>query len=178
MGSFRRNLLLTPLFLVFLLPCFTGCGTFFYFKEGPEHKALRNEGYDLCHLDSCGPEALSHILKSLGLSKSAHQIGRDIQDMGGIPYRGLLSVISHKFYRITCPPDLFNYCESLGIKAQKVPYGSLEEGDVGIILLRGANFIGDWHWIEWPQKRATIETFFEEDTKIISSYILTRESDN
>ena len=135
---------------------------------------MRKQGYELCHIDSCGPEALSHIFQKLGIPKTRTQIGQEIQDADRIHYRTLLGLVRHKFNRITCPLELLNYCRSQGLATTKVPYGTLKEEDVAIILLRGPGPIDDWHWIEWPNKKAEVETFFGDDTKIISTHVLTK----
>ena len=133
---------------------------------------MRVEGYELCHINSCGPEALVHVFKSLGITKTRSQIGEEIQDRDKIHYRCILGLINHEFNRITCPPELLNYCRSQGLTVEKVPYDSLSTQDVAIILMRGRNDITDWHWIEWPNKRDVVETFFGEDTKILCVYRL------
>jgi hypothetical protein len=179
MGFIRRNFLCYSIFLLVTLPFFSSCGLLFYLKEPPSHKEMRRQGYELCHIDSCGPEALVHVFASLGISKTRTQIGQEIQDRDRVHYRTILGVFSHKFNRITCPPELLNYCRSQGLRVEKIPYKSLLEKDTAIILLRGRNEIDDWHWIEWPQKKETIENFFGEDTEIICAYLLTKnEFDN
>tara|TARA_R110002110_G_scaffold116691_4_gene288324 strand:- start:81 stop:608 length:528 start_codon:yes stop_codon:yes gene_type:complete len=174
MGFIRRNLL-SPLFLlVCLAPFFSGCGLLFYLKEDVAHKEMRQAGYELCHIDSCGPEALVHIFKSLGIPKTRIQIGQEIQDRDHTHYRAILGAFNHKFNRITCPPELLNYCRSQELIVTKVSYDSLRSSDVAIILMRGRSHIDDWHWIEWPNKREVVEAFFGVDTKIVSTYLLVK----
>jgi hypothetical protein len=174
MGSFGRNFLKLALPLGCAFPLFTGCGLLFYLKEDLAHKEMRNQGYELCHIDSCGPEALGRIFQSFGILKDRTQISKEIQDGDHIHYRTILGAFNHKFHRITCPPELLNYCRSQELIVTKVPYDSLTSSDVAIILMRGRSHIDDWHWMEWPNKTEVVETFFGADTKIVSTYLLVK----
>ena len=134
---------------------------------------MRLLGYEQCHIESCGPVALADVFKDLGIKKNSIQIGKEIQDADRIHYRTLLSIASHEFTRITCPPELLKYCRSQGLKVTKIEYSHLRDDDIAIVLLRGRSDIRDWHWIAWPtQTSEAIEGFFGEDTKIISAYLL------
>jgi len=172
MGFCGRNFIKFLLFPAALVPFLSGCGLLFYLTEPHAHKEVRQAGYELCHIESCGPEALAQVFKKLGIPKDRSQIGREIQDQDHIHYREVLSLVHHDFSRITCPPELLNYCRSQGLTVEKAPYKSLSDKDIAIILMRGRNDITDWHWIEWPNKKDAIETFFGEDTKILCAYRL------
>jgi hypothetical protein len=100
MGSFGRNFLKLALPLGCAFPLFTGCGLLFYLKEDLAHKEMRNQGYELCHIDSCGPEALGRIFQSFGILKDRTQISKEIQDGDHVHYRTILGAFNHKFHRI------------------------------------------------------------------------------
>jgi hypothetical protein len=175
MGFIGRKFLKLFFLISFVTPFLGGCGLFFYIKESPHHKDMRRLGYDLCHINSCGPEALSHVFAGLGIRKSRAQIGQEIQDRDHVHYRSILGLASHKFYRITCPPELMSYCRSQGLTVKKVSFNNLKDSDAAIVLLKGRCDIEDWHWIEWAQGKEEIESFFGEDTKIISTYLLIKQ---
>jgi|TARA_B110001454_G_scaffold209616_1_gene223288 hypothetical protein len=151
----------------------SGCGPLYYLTESPEHKKVREEGYEFCHLQSCGPAALEEAFQYFGINKNQIEIGKEIQDSDHSHYRGIMSLASHDFTRITCPPELRRYCKSQGLTTKKIKYNKLSPGDVAIVLIKGKDSIDDWHWITWPNHdKSEIEDFFEESTKIISTYLL------
>jgi hypothetical protein len=62
---------------------------------------------------------------------------------------------------------------------KKTDYNKLSDGDVAIILIKGRSDISDWHWISWPKhSRLEIESFFNENTEIISTHLLTKQGGN
>ena len=166
--------------LPYLIPILlSGCGPLYYLTESSEHKKIRNSGYELCHILSCGPEALENAFGHLDINKTQEEIGKEIQDLDRTHYRDIMSLVSHDFTRITCTLELFNYCRSRGLIEQKVEYESLSPKDVAIILLKGRDPISDWHWISWPtHNREGIENFFNENTKIISTHLLIKQGGN
>ena len=158
---------------------FSGCGALYYLSESPEHKKTREGGYELCHIQSCGPAALEEAFFHLNIKKSQEDIGKEIQDLDHTHYRNIISLFSHDFTRITCPPELFKYCRSQGLVVKKTDYNKLSDGDVAIILIKGRSDISDWHWISWPKhSRLEIESFFNENTEIISTHLLTKQGGN
>ena len=158
----------------FLLLITNGCGIFYYLNETAEHKAMRVAGYELCHLESCGPDALSDAFKHLDINKTPHEIGKEIQDDSKSHYRQILSLASHKFTEITCPPELMKYCKGRGFKVTIVKeFKQLEKGDVAIVLLRGKSDLRDWHWICYPEySKSDISAFFGDDTIVKRAYVL------
>jgi len=172
MSNVRKRFILFTL-VVAVLPCCSSCGLFYYLNETDRHREVREGGYELCHLESCGPDALAAAFKDLGINKDYIQIGKEIQDLDRIHYREIASVVSHEFSRITCPPELLNYCRHEGLTVKKVSFSDLSSGDIAIILLRGSDSITDWHWIAWPNNsKETIKNYFGTDTKILSVYLL------
>ena len=157
-----------------LLLATNGCGLLYYLSESPEHKAMRMAGYELCHLESCGPEALSHAFKHLGVNETPTEIGKDIQDNDKSHYRSILGLASHRFHEITCPPELKKYCKGRGFKVTVVKgFDQLKKGDVAIVLIRGKHDLRDWHWICYPEySKSTISEFFGDDTIIKAAYVL------
>jgi len=136
---------------------------------------MRLLGYELCHIESCGPDALAAAFKNLGINKTYLEIGKEIQDMDRIHYREISSLVSHKFSRITCPPELLKYCRSQGLTVEKIAFDTLSPSDVAIVLIRGKNNITDWHWISWPDNsKEQIKDFFEEETRVLSVYKLSK----
>jgi len=166
-----RDFIILSIASIFL----SGCGPLYYLKESKHHKQTRQEGYELCHLDSCGPVALEKAFKNLGINKPHIEIGKEIQDADKMHYRSILSLAHHKFTLITCPPELLKYCRSQGLAPKRIKYKDLSQDDVAIILIRGYSDIEDWHWIDWPRTRSSVENFFGDDTKIISTYLLSKD---
>ena len=169
-----RYLIILSIMSIFL----SGCGSLYYLKESKQHKQVRKEGYELCHLDSCGPVALEKVFKNLGINKTHVDIGKEIQDADNTHYRSVLGLVHHKFNLITCPPELLKYCKSQGLIITKVKYEDLSKDNAAIILIKGYNDIEDWHWIDWPRTRSSVENFFGDDTRIISAYILSKDESN
>ena len=159
-----------------LLLITNGCGILYYLNESPEHKAMRMNGYELCHLESCGPDALSDAFKHLGINETPIEIGKDIQDNDKSHYRKILSLADHKFTEITCPPELKKYCKGRGLTVTTVKgLDQLQKGDISIVLIRGWDDIRDWHWICYPEySKSTISRFFGDDTIVKAAYILER----
>ena len=175
MRKHKRKFIFFLVLLVILICCSScnSCGLLFYLNESDEHKQMRENGYELCHIQSCGPEALQYAFNDLGIEKDFVQIAKEIQDSDRVHYRTVLSVVDHGFTRITCPPELVKYCRSQGLSVTKIKYSELKDNDVAIVLLRGKSDIRDWHWMAWPKHtREEIENFFEEDTKVLSAYLL------
>lgn len=135
---------------------------------------MREQGYELCHLQSCGPQAISDAYKCLGIEKEPFEIGREIQDKSKFDYRGVLSAAHHDFTKITCPPELLSYLRYKGFEIKIV--SSLTEvgiGEVAIVLIRGRDSIKDWHYITYPtNSKREIRDFFEEETIVKKAYIL------
>ena len=158
-----------------ILPCCSSCGLLYYLNESEEHRQMRMLGYELCHIESCGPAALANAFKRLDIDKDYVQIGKEIQDADHIHYREISSVVSHEFSRITCPPELIKYCKNQGLTVKKVGFGSLSSGDVAIVLIRGKDRITDWHWISWPENsKEEIVDYFEGNTRVRSVYKLSK----
>lgn len=161
--------------LLCLLPFCNSCGLLYYLNEPAPHKEMRRLGYELCHIESCGPDALAAAFKSLGINKTYVQIGKEIQDIDRIHYRKISSLVSHKFSKITCPPELLNYCRRQGLTIERIAFDNLSPNDVAIVLIRGSNSITDWHWISWPaNSKEQIKEFFEEETRVLSVYKLSK----
>ena len=160
----------------FFLLLTNGCGIFYYVNESPAHRAMRLSGYDLCHLKSCGPIALSNAFKHLGLHETTMEIGKDIQDNDKSHYREILAVVSHKFNEITCPPELERYCKHRGFKVTVVnDINRLATDDVAIILIKGHDDFKDWHWICYPENsKKDILNYFGNNTRIKGVYILNK----
>ena len=152
-----------------------GCGPFFYLSETDQHRAVRKAGYELCHLQSCGPLALSIAFNNLGIKKTPFEIGKEIQDDDRSHYRAILAIIDHKFCRITCPQELIKFCKKYNIKIKKTKsLDNLTKEDTAIALIKGPNDIRDWHWMAYPKSnKLDILTFFGYNTKLKSVYILT-----
>ena len=172
----KGKTVLTVGFLLFILIITNGCGCFYYLNESPEHRHMRKQGYELCHLQSCGPQALSDIFKEFDIDKHPYKIGKEIQDADRIHYREILSTVHHDFSRITCPPELLKYIRSQGFKIRTITnVNDLHPGDVAIVLLRGKSDIRDWHYIAYPTyKKDRILSYFGSDTVFKKAYILTK----
>ncbi len=168
------NLFVSTLLLITIAPLFCGCGAIYYLSEPEDHKKMREKGYELCHLQSCGPEAISDAYKCFGKEKSAFDIGKEIQDRAKVDYRGILSAAHHDFTKITCPPELLSYLEYKGFKIKAVnKFKDLGPSDVAIVLLRGRNDLKDWHYMTYPtHSKQEINNFFEDKTIIKKIYIL------
>lgn len=175
MSKWKRTAVIISLSIFFLL-FHSGCGLFYYVNESAEHKAMRKQGYELCHLQSCGPEALSDSFKYLGIDKTPFEIGKEIQDADQVHYRGVLSIVHHDFTEITCPPELLKYCRANDIKITTVTdINDLQPGIIAIALIRGKSDLRDWHYICYPEyKKIDILSYFGEDTKFIKAYCLSR----
>ena len=159
-----------------VFPLFCGCGPLYYISETEEHKKTRKEGYELCHLQSCGPEAISDVYRCFGEKRDAFDIGKEIQDRDRIYYRSILSTIHHDFTRITCPPELLSYLRYKNFKIRTVKnLEKLSIKDIAIVLIRGRDDISDWHYITYPTYSIwDIENFFDEDTIVKKVYIIER----
>ena len=167
----RRKVALASGLLLLLT---NGCGILYYLSESDEHRTMRMAGYELCHLESCGPDALSDAFKHLGVNETPIEIGKDIQDNDKSHYRAILGLASHRFHEITCPPELKQYVKGRGFKVTVVKgFDQLGKGDVAIVLLRGRDDLRDWHWICYPEySKSTISEFFGDDTIIKAAYVL------
>ncbi|MAF24463.1 hypothetical protein CL634_02655 [bacterium] len=172
----KGKTVLTVGFLLLILIITNGCGCFYYLKESPAHKAMRMQGYELCHLESCGPQALSDAFKEFDMDEAPFDIGKEIQDLDRIYYRNLLSLAHHDFTRITCPPELLKYIKHRGFKVKTVTsINDINEGDVALVLLRGHSDIRDWHYIVYPTySKEEIMGYFGDSTVFKKAYILTR----
>ena len=137
---------------------------------------MREQGYELCHLESCGPQAISDAYKELGKTVAPFFIGKEIQDKASIDYREILSAVHHDFSKITCPPELLSYLKYKGFEIKAVD--SLNEvgvGDVAIVLIRGKSDLRDWHYITYPTySKREIRKYFGDRTIIKKAYILTQ----
>ena len=153
-----------------------GCGPFYYLNEPSEHKAMRGEGYELCHLQSCGPQSLSDAFKLLGIDKEPFTIGKEIQDLDRTHYRAIMSLAHHDFTKITCPPELKKYCYHSGFTVTTITdINELKTGDVSIVLIRSTDDFQDWHYMCYPKYSISeILTYFGDNTKFIKAYILTK----
>ena len=152
-----------------------GCGPIFYLSEPERHREVRKSGYELCHLQSCGPQSLSNAFASLGIKKAAFEIGREMQDDDHTHYRTILSVIDHKFCRITCPQELIKFCKKYNITIKKTKnLDNLTKEDTAIVLIKGPNVLWNWHWMAYPTfNKLDILTFFGYNTKLKAVYLLT-----
>ena len=152
----------------------TGCGLLYYLNETSRHKEYRKIGYELCHLQSCGPEALYDAFNKLGIHKeSQNYIGMELQDRAKVDYRCILGLAHHRFTLITCPPELRRYCKENNVKITYLDkYEDLQDGDVAIILLKDTSDFRNWHWICWPTRESRVLNFFNENTVIVSIYKL------
>jgi hypothetical protein len=174
MSRHKRKAILSTLLIV-ALPFCNSCGLLYYLNEPEPHKKMRLLGYELCHIESCGPDALAAAFKGLGINKTYTQIAKEIQDADLVHYREISSLISHRFSRITCPPELLRYCKRQGLTIAKVNLSDLSLNDVAIVLVRGNNRITDWHWMAWPaNSKEEIKEFFEGETEVLSVYKLSK----
>jgi hypothetical protein len=157
-----------------------GCGhvslSYISKKETPLHKKHRERGYDLCHLTSCGPIALSNALKEFNINKTPFEVGQEIQDSDKSHYRDILGVFHDGFYEITCPPELKKYIRSQGLRITETKdINKVTPQSTAIFLLKGKNDLRAWHWITFPaNEMREIQNYFDEHTKIKTIYILTR----
>jgi hypothetical protein len=151
-----------------------GCGPIFYLSEPTKHREVRKSGYELCHLLSCGPQALSSAFKRLGINKTPLEIGKEIQDDDHTRYRTILSLIDHRFCSITCPQELKTFCKKYNITIKKIKsLDNLTKEDTAIALIKGPNDLLDWHWMTYPtHKKLDILRFFEYNTQIKGVYLL------
>lgn len=152
-----------------------GCGPLYFTKESEKHRAYRLKGYEYCHLVSCGPLAISQALSHFGINKKPIQIGIEIQDSDHTHYREIMGIISHEFTKITCPLELKKYLRKNNFVIKKINFKNLKKTDVAIILVKGFSDLEDWHWMCWPNSsEKEINNFFNDHTKIVSTYILTK----
>ena len=174
MKRWRRLAIAIAVGFFFLIT--NGCGSLYYLKESPEHKAMREAGYELCHLQSCGPQSLSDAFKYFGIHKEPFTIGKEIQDLDRTHYRRIMSLAHHDFTKITCPPELKKYCRHCGFTITAVnDVNDLKDGDVAIVLLRGKEDLRDWHYICYPTNSIShILNYFGDDTTFIKAYVLTK----
>ena len=101
-------------------------------------------------------------------------MGKELQDSDRTHYRGILSIINHKFCQITCPTELLSYCRKYNFEiTKKKTLDQLDKDDVAIILIKGPDDLWGWHWITYPKySKSYISDFFEGPTKIKAVYIL------
>jgi len=172
--------ILKILFLAAAALSCAGCGHFSLSylnkKETSLHEKIRKEGYDLCHLQSCGPDSLSDALKQFNINKTPFQIGKEIQDNDFTRYRCILGILHEGFYSITCPSDLKKYIRKQGFSITETKdISGVSPQDTAIFLLKGTDNLRDWHWITYPTStKEHILNFFNKDTKVKTIYILTK----
>ena len=71
--------------------------------------------------------------------------------------------------------ELKKYLRNKGFFIKKIKFKNLNKGDVAIVLLKGFSDIDDWHWMCWPKSSSLeIMDFFSEDTRVISTYLITK----
>ena len=158
----------------------SGCGhaslSYINKKETTKHKEYRKQGYDLCHLTSCGPHALSNALKQFNINKTPFEVGKEIQDSDKSHYRSILGTLHDGFYEITCPTEFKKYIRSQGLEITETKdIKKITPQTAAIFLLRGENDLKAWHWITFPtNKIENILSYFGKNTKVKTIYILTK----
>ena len=175
MKTLLRTALLSAVSLVL-----AGCGhisiSYIGKKETSKHKQFRKQGYDLCHLVSCGPKALSDAFKEFNINKTPFQIGKELQDNDKSNYRKIVGVLNKEFYGITCPLELKKYIRNQGFAITEIKdLKKITSENTAIFLLKGKYDIGEWHWMTYPTNKITkIQNCFGKHTKIRAIYVLTR----
>jgi len=148
--------------------CLSGCGLFH--KPSPAEQTWRKVGIDSLHFQSCGPDSLSQLHKHFGQDVSMQVVSVHIQENRHIDVFRILGLVNTRFRQITCPPELRAYLKRNGFRYERIKYEELQEGDFAIVLLKGYDDLQEWHWAVWPNDADKIPTFFENYTKIISTY--------
>jgi hypothetical protein len=152
--------------------CLSGCGLFH--KPTAKEEVWSKLGIDSTHFKSCGPQALSEIHTHFGESVTSQMVSIHLQEHRGINIFKGLGLINTKFRQITCPPELRAYLKRNGFKYERIDYEDLQDGDFAIVLLKGYDDIHEWHWATWPSDAKNIPTFFEEHTRILRTYLITK----
>lgn len=152
--------------------CLSGCGLFY--KSTPAELAWKKMGVDSFHFNSCGPKSLHKVHKNFGKEIDTTMISVDIQHARKIDLYQLLGLIDERFRGITNPCELKSYCRRNGFEVTTMKYEDLKEGDVAIVLIKGYDDLHEWHWMTWPDEKDEIPTYFDEHTKIIRKYLITK----
>lgn len=159
---------------ILIVLCFTGCGLFH--KPSAKEEVWSKFGIDSLHFNSCGPTTLSEMHNHFNEDVTKQMVSIHLQENRSINIFKGLGLIHTEFRRITCPPELRAYLKRNGYEYTKIKYNDLKKGDFAIILLKGYDDIHEWHWASWPNDKESIPTFFEEHTKIIFVYKITKKN--
>ena len=150
----------------------SGCGLFY--KNPPEHKLWAKLGVDAYHFESCGPSALHKVHKNFGKDIDVTMISVEMQQARKFNMYPLLGLIDEHFRGITSACDLKSYCRRNGFEVTTMKYEDLKNGDVAVVLLKGFDDLYEWHWMTWPDQQDRIPAYFDEHTRIIKTYLITK----
>jgi hypothetical protein len=152
--------------------CLSGCGLFH--KPTAKEGVWSKLGIDSLHFQSCGPQSLSELHEHFGEEMTMQLVSINLQEHRPVNVFKLLGLIETEFRRITCPPELRAYLKRNGFEYERIEYEDLQEGDFAIVLLKGYDDLHEWHWATWPGDKKNIPTFFDDYTKIITTYKITK----
>ena len=152
--------------------CLSGCGLFH--KPTAKEEVWSKLGIDSLHFQSCGPQSLSELHEHFGEELTMQMVSINLQEHRPVNVFKLLGLVETEFRRITCPPELRAYLKRNGFAYERVEYEDLQAGDFAIVLLKGYDDLHEWHWATWPNDSSKIPTFFDDHTKIITTYKITK----
>ena len=158
--------------IILMSLCLSGCGLFH--KPTAKEEVWSKLGIDSLHFQSCGPQSLSELHEHFGEEVTWQLVSINLQENRAVHVFKLLGLIETEFRRITCPPELRAYLKRNGFEYERVEYEDLQEGDFAIVLLKGYDDLHEWHWATWPNDKEDIPTFFDDYTKIIKTYKITK----
>ena len=145
-----------------------------FHKPTAKEEVWSKLGIDALHFQSCGPQSLSELHEHFGEEMTMQMVSINLQENRAVNVFKLLGLIETEFRRITCPPELRAYLKRNGFEYERVEYEDLQEGDFAIVLLKGYDDLHEWHWATWPTDKDDIPTFFDDYTKIIKTYLITK----
>ena len=145
-----------------------------FHKPTPAEQAWQKMGIDSQHFKSCGPQSLSELHEHFGEKKLPQVVSIDLQHNRCVNIFKLLGLVETEFRRITCPVELRAYLKRHGFEYERVNYEDLQQGDFAIVLLKGYDDLHEWHWATWPNDKEDIPTFFDDYTKIVKTYKITK----
>lgn len=167
-------------FLFFLIILtFSGCGLLKQSEEPAYYFKSREVYKDPMHSESCGPRALSKILKAFNKEIDTDSLSHSIQAnfKWNTLLRGFLAIFINEAREITFQEEMLYMLEENGFKIKKVDcFEQLnEKTDIALILIKEEGRIA-YHWMCFPIDK-NILSFFGKDTIIKDIYLVLRKEE-
>lgn len=164
---------LFSLSLVFFL--LLGCGLLKQQSEPARDSSHEKFYKDPKHFKSCGPKALSNILKTFNKESDVNFLSYSVQVNFKFNsfLRNFLAIFFNDEARgITFQEEMIYILEKNGLKVERIDdFGKLKDQiDVALVLIHERNTL-NYHWMAFPVDE-NILSFFEEETIVEDVYLV------